>query len=194
MKCGREGIMNRELSPTLWRTCRVLANRQRLLILRCLLRKAPQTVTQIAASLGFGMPLASQYLRMLQARGLIRSDRSGREVFYSDRTDPLVPSAAGLLRVLRSALTSSDASLDEAMFMVTAFTHPRRVLIVRTLGPAGMRVEELRRATGISTRAMRRHLTKLRKRGVLSQNETFVKRSTKGSRLLQCLVRFASAD
>ena len=186
--------MGLELKPTLWRSCRVLANRHRLRLLRCLLQKSPQTVAEVAAGVRLPVPVASQYLRMLQARGLLLSERSGREVFYSDRADPLVPSAAGLLAAMKTALGPSEESLRDARFALTAFTHPRRIQIVRTLGARALSGEDLSRATGISARALRRHLDKLRRRGVLSRDAELVTRSRKPSPLMQALIRLACGD
>ena len=42
--------MGTGLRPTLWRSCRALANRKRLRILRRLIEHSPQTVAQVAAA------------------------------------------------------------------------------------------------------------------------------------------------
>ena len=47
------------LQPTLWRTCRVIANRTRLQILALLLRQPGQTVSAVAAHLGRPLSLTS---------------------------------------------------------------------------------------------------------------------------------------
>jgi len=138
--------------------------------------------------------VASLYLRMLQARGLVRCERSGREVFYSDRADPLVSSAPGMLKAMRAALGPGEGPLRNAMFALTAFTHPRRIRIVRALGTRAMTTEDLGRVTGISPRALERHLDKLHRRGVLSWDEDRVMWSEKPSPLVQALVREASAE
>ncbi len=68
------------LRPTLWRTCRVLANRTRLKIYALLLRQPGQTVSAIAEQLKLPLPAASHYLRALEARGLLAVRRKGRNV------------------------------------------------------------------------------------------------------------------
>ena len=57
------------LQPTRWRTCRVLANRPRQQIFGLLVQQFPQTVSAVAARLHLPLPVASQYLRALEARG-----------------------------------------------------------------------------------------------------------------------------
>ena len=66
----------RSLQPTLWRTCRVLANRTRLRMFHLLLHQPGQTVSAIAERLGLTVPVASQNLRALEARGLLALSRS----------------------------------------------------------------------------------------------------------------------
>ena len=51
------------LQPTLWRTCRVLANRTRLQIFGLLRRQPNQTVSAVAQHLKLSLPVASQYSR-----------------------------------------------------------------------------------------------------------------------------------
>ena len=62
--------MSPSSQPTLWRTCRVLANRKRLQTLALLIRQPNQTVSAVAERMSLSMPAASQYLRALEARGL----------------------------------------------------------------------------------------------------------------------------
>jgi DNA-binding transcriptional ArsR family regulator len=70
------------LQPTLWRSCRVLANRQRLRLLELLAHDSELTVTSAAQRLALPLPVASQYLRALEARGFLQAHRRGRRVSY----------------------------------------------------------------------------------------------------------------
>ena len=63
------------IQPTLWRTCRVVANRKRLQTLALLIRKPNQTVSAVAERMRLSVPAASQYLRALEARGLLTCRR-----------------------------------------------------------------------------------------------------------------------
>ena len=71
-----------ELRPTLWRTCRVLANRRRLEIFHFLLQKPDQTVSAVAKRFKFPVPIASESLRLLESRSLLIARRVGRYVKY----------------------------------------------------------------------------------------------------------------
>src|SRR6266705_1540127 len=70
------------LQPTLWRTCRVLANRTRLQMLQLLSKQPDQTVSAVAKRLNLTLPVASQYLRALEARGFLTLRRTGLRVKY----------------------------------------------------------------------------------------------------------------
>src|SRR5437870_8771631 len=74
--------MSPSSQPTLWRTWRVLANRKRLQTLALLIRQPNQTVSAVAERIGLSTPAASQYLRALEARGLLTCRRVGRRVEY----------------------------------------------------------------------------------------------------------------
>lgn len=55
--------------------------------------------------------------------------------------------------------------------MLTAFTHERRIRIVRALAGKPMGLYELRRSTGISLPSLLRHLRKLAARGFVSRGD-----------------------
>lgn len=154
------------LQPTVWRTCRALANRTRLRIFRLLVHRSNQTVSAIAQGLGRPLPVISQYLRALEARGLLTVCRMGRQVYY--RADPATGNALELVTALRSILKQDAEPIETIYRLATAFTHPRRVEIYRVLkrGPCSM--EQIQIATGISPRALARHLQKLEARGFVS--------------------------
>jgi DNA-binding MarR family transcriptional regulator len=153
-----------KLQPTVWRTCRVLANRKRLRLFRALLNKPGQTVNELADRLGYHRSLASLYLRALNARGLIQPSRQGREVWYRVEADENVPGSALLISALRNAFSGASNPVDHIFRQATALTHPRRVLLMSVLRRAPMDREELARRTGISLPALTRHLNKLARR------------------------------
>ena len=154
------------LQPTLWRTCRVLANRTRLRIFVLLLEQPGQTVSTVAASLKLSLPVASQYLRAMEARSLLKVRRFGLRVAYRIADDQTGP-AQGLVRALRQTFRS-DSSLVETIFkQATAFTHARRIECFRELSGRAQTLAELRAATGISVRAIVRHINKLEARGFI---------------------------
>lgn len=46
------------------------------------LREAPRCVHELVVALGVTQPLISQHLRVLKSAGVVRGERSGREVVY----------------------------------------------------------------------------------------------------------------
>ena len=156
------------LRPTLWRTCRILANRSRLRALALLLHAAPLTVTEVARRLPTTLPLASQSLRALESRGLLKVKRRGRSVEYSPAEDPK-GFAGDLLPALRKELTEDEGSVRDAFRILTAFTHPRRILLYRAVPPAGIRFEALAQRVPFDRQSLRRHLRKLLARQLLIQ-------------------------
>ena len=155
------------LKPTLWRTCRVLANRTRLRLLQDLLRQPGQRVTELALCLGLQPSVVSRYLRELNARGLLEARRTGRFVAYHPVPDSSVPQAGPLLAALRRTMARQGNPVDYIFRQVTALTHPRRVVILAVLNRKSSRLWELRRTTGISEPALLRHLAKLKSRGFI---------------------------
>lgn len=179
--------MNVSLTPTLWRTCRVLANPLRLACLHAVCDGREQTVSELARRARLSPTVASLYLRQLQARGLIRSVRVGRWVRYSAVADPAVAHAAGVLTAMKRALRRSHPPYRWLFRTLTGFTHPRRLVILRAL-PDGKTVsfEWLHDVTGIPVPALSRHLDKLRRHGL-------ARRTPSGWRLTPSLSRLAQA-
>ena len=162
--------MDSQLQPTLWRTCRVLANRERLEVLRVLVTQGEQRVSNLARTCGMPVARATQQLRAPQARGLLRARRQSRWVFYRPEADPLVPQSAPLLAAVQRAFARGDDA-KVLMQAFTALTHERRIRIVGALRAEPLAIESLRTRTAISTPALWRHLRKLRRRGVVGQDE-----------------------
>ena len=155
----------RLLQPTLWRTCRVLANRTRLQMLGLVLRRPNQTVTAVARQLKLSLPAASQYLRALEARGLLTVGRVGRRVKYRLGAAPSGEAAQELIEPLRRAFQREPSPVETVFNLATAFTQPRRIEIVRALKQEARNRGQLKAVTGMSGRALARHLRKLEARG-----------------------------
>lgn len=159
------------LQPTLWRTCRVLANPTRLKMLQALFKKPNQTVSQVAKYLGVPATVASVYLRALNARGLLRSVRKGAHVRYGVAANPSIPGCADLVKALRHVFERHQAPVDIIFRQATAFTHPRRIVIMHALQAGPRHYQDIRLMTGISLQALMRHLKKLADRGFLLSPE-----------------------
>lgn len=158
--------------PTLWRTCRALANTKRLQCLTFVLSEPMLTVGDLAARTGNRENHTSEYLRSLQARGLIRACRQSRWVRYAPLPDPLVPHSQPLLSALRQALIKKQQPARAVIRTLTAFTHPRRLSILSYLQKHNtVAFERLSTATAISPQALYRHLEKLKSRGLIAVND-----------------------
>lgn len=161
--------------PTLWRTCRVLANRKRLQILALSIRQPNQTVSAVAAHMRLSLPATSQYLRALEARGLLTCRRVGRRVEYRPSAATAEGAAGEIVTALRLAFRRRAQPIEALFKLATAFTHPRRVEVFRTMKKGTDSFRKLQAATHISARALSRHLAKLEARGfVKSEMEIYV--------------------
>jgi len=147
-----------------------------------------QTVTAVAEAVGISRVSATQSLRLLNSRGLLRVKRVGRWVVYSVGHDPLVSGSAELVRALRRRLGVPGDEVEMIFRDVTAFTHPRRAAIVSFLKARGStELGALGVATGISRAALCRHLLKLQDRGVVRREKegyVYIRPSNSLTRLL----------
>jgi len=151
-----------DLTPTLWKTCRVLANAGRLSCLREVLAQPGLNVGTLARRLKVSEHHASMMLRALQSRGLIRPIRQSRWVYYYPMPDPLVKSAAPILAALRKKLLTKRVDEFSIIRILTAFTHPRRLAILAYLHERGAQATpDICVPLGISQQALSRHLRKL---------------------------------
>jgi DNA-binding IclR family transcriptional regulator len=155
------------LQPTLWRTCRALANARRLRILQRVSRDGGGTVSQIAARCGLAVPKTSEGLRRLQSRGLLRAERVSRWVRYEAGADASVVHAAPILAAVQAAFLRREAPAG-MLQELTAFTHPRRLLLLAALAEAPQTQAELARRCGLSRTAAARHLGKLARRRLVA--------------------------
>ena len=157
--------------PTLWRTCRVLANRKRLRTLALLIRQPNQTVSALAERVSLSMPAASQYLRALEARGLLTCRRVGRRAEYRPSPGTGEGTAEEIVKALRLAFRRRAQPIEAIFKLATAFTHPRRIAVFRALTNGGDSFAELQAATNMPARALSRHLAKLEARGFVKDEE-----------------------
>lgn len=155
------------LTPTLWRTCRVLAGPTRLNLLRRIIAKPDQCVTGLAAAEEVSESRASQELRRLQSRGLVQMYRSGAWTRYRPVTDPKVVSAKPLLAAMRKAL---DGWPDEGTRRVAqAFGHERRLKVVQLLQEGRRSPDELQEQGKLSRPALFRHIAVLQEGGMIQR-------------------------
>jgi DNA-binding transcriptional ArsR family regulator len=181
------------LPAELWRICRVLANRNRLRMLALLQRSPGLTVTAVAGELKLGLPVASLSLRALETSGFVTSTRRGSRVQYLPRVAPDSDALRPLIEALHHALVGGDAAVEEVFRAATAFTHPRRIEIIRQLNDAPQEPDRLRVACKASSVAATRHLRKLRTRGVIVYNRRRIELVKSTRPLTAALTRLAIA-
>jgi len=163
-----------KLHPTLWRTCRVLANRNRLRIFGCLLQQPDQTVTAVSNRLHLPVAVTSQYLRALEARSLLVARHKGSFVSYRVSDGETAGVVQPLVTALRVVFQRERDPIRIVFKLATAFTHPRRVAAAQALAGGAQTLLELQDRTGISIPALMRHLAKLEARGFMVRgNRTY---------------------
>ena len=161
------------LNPTLWRTCRAVSIPTRLNLLRALFRFHESSVATLARETRISEPMASIQLRALNSRGLISARPSGKWVFYSDNSNLAIESSAMILEALRECC-AVEMKNTELIEMATAFTHQRRIAIVKSLDSGSKPLGQLSIATQIPPPSLYRHLAKLENRKVvLSEGDLY---------------------
>ena len=166
----------KQLNPTVWRTCRALSGRTRLGLLRNVLEKPGGNVSQLAELLAIGISDASQELRRLQSRGLLKRSCQGAAVVYLPIPDPQVPSAAPLLKALQAAWNGTPpGEIDEVARQAMGLACERRVAIVRALAQQPRSAGDLANLVRTGPDNLKKHLRILRESGwVAKQNKAFV--------------------
>jgi ArsR family transcriptional regulator len=164
---------------------RALANDTRIRILRVLTCLGEQKVSAIAQAVALRPSLVSSHLRVLSAAGVVWKRRSGRTVYYRIAESPSREVVGDVIAVLRDVFrhiraidprqvaasdqAQSEVRSDKALFACfTAFTHPRRLQVIRHLArrgalPAAALCEQL----SMSPQACNRHVAKLTRRGYM---------------------------
>ncbi len=169
---------------------RSLSHTMRLRIIQFVISHPEATLSEIADALGMSKSEASRHVSLLASVGAIESRPSGRFLLVN-AADPR-SSEHSVLRKVRRLLTKylDEGSLREASdalrlgagkqnwnallaamcFEFTAYTNLRRLLLLRLLSEQGpMDSAAVMQKIGLSQAAMRRHVDKLLRRGILSE-------------------------
>jgi DNA-binding transcriptional ArsR family regulator len=165
--------MKNELNPTLWRTARALANADRLNLMRLVANaNGAKGVSELALEANLPIPIASIYLRALNARGLISVIRSGSFVYYgtgSDRSLPIAIAIQGAFRRLFAKRKLPDDWQDILLPILNAYSNQRRELMVRILSEhSGISYLEFHKRSGLCETSFLRHLRILVNAGIVS--------------------------
>jgi len=159
------------LNPTLWRTCKMLAGKTRIRLLRQLYTHPGMHVSALGESVQIGQAAASQELRRIQSRGFLQSERRGTCLIYRMVADPQVSSAAPLLGSIQTALSTLSAEEDEQMWVLAAgLSNERRIRIFRSLFEAPQSILDLQVALYIPDHSLREHLKTLLRSGFVTQS------------------------
>ena len=180
------------LSPTLWRTCRVLSGATRLALLRRIIRTPGMSVGALADAEGLGIGRTSQELRRLQARGIVGVERHGRFVRYFPVPDPAVSSAGPILRALQESCTRYGAAMPERTAQLArGVAHEKRLAVVRAMQAGPQAVEELQAALKIPVPTLWHHLLFLRAGGWIAPQNGKWMLARNEHPLAKCLGRMA---
>jgi DNA-binding transcriptional ArsR family regulator len=172
---------------------RALANPERTRILRVLTVCGEVRVGDLVDALSRLQGRVSRHLSLLATCGLVWRRRSGRCIYYRLADSPSNPVARGAVAFLRDVFgdvapgearevaqadqresaAQSDASL---LSYFRAFTHPRRLQIIRHLSENGATVMEgLVESLHMSPPACSRHLANLTERDVVRREKAGAK-------------------
>jgi DNA-binding transcriptional ArsR family regulator len=115
------------------------------------------------------VPAASQYLRALEARGLLTCRRVGSRVEYRPAVGTGEGAAGKIIDSLSLVLSRRAQSIEAIFKLATAFTHPRRIEVFSALTNGADSLAKLQAATHIPARALSRHLRKMEARGLVKK-------------------------
>jgi DNA-binding transcriptional ArsR family regulator len=180
-----------KLPPALWRSCRVIACETRLQLLWQLFEGGELSVNSARFLVGISQPGASTQFRALSERGFIIPRREDLRVIYRPEANSAVPFAQELLEALQNCFEQS-VPFKTIIRQATAFTHERRIEIVRALNGKCLSFAELLEVTGMSSAALSRHLNKLERRRFVKRTTGFYRlrtlRNGLGRTLMECAV------
>ena len=160
------------LSPTLWRTCRVLSGETRMALFRRIVETPGQTVSALAKAEEISLARASQELRRLQSRGLVGVERSGRFVRYYPEADPLVSSAKPLLRAMQEACARYPAAGDRrSTLLAKGVSHAKRMALVQALRAGPLEFGEMQARLDLPEQTLRHHVRFLAEGGWVERQE-----------------------
>lgn len=184
--------MTTGLHPTLWRTCRALANHGRLDILSRLGKEGEQTVSRMAEEIGRPVSAVSENMRILNARGLLKVRRRGKHVYYRVGADSSISHAGTLLSAVARTLRSQPDGPSCVFKAVTSVTHPRRIIILSELHRESLPFAALSHRCKISKPALNRHLLKLQARGLIIRGKGVYRLAKPKDALRKCLLNLTA--
>ena len=171
--------------------CRTLAHSTRLQLLWDVLNEQELCVRELALQAGISDPNASNQLQALAAKELIVPKRGKLKVFYKPNNRPKALCAKNLLPALKNC-QNHDVSFETVIREATAYTHERRIQIVRCLAASDESFDSLLKKTGMKIPSLNRHLKKLIDRNVIQKEGKVYQLRQPDSMLAQCLLELAT--
>lgn len=153
----------------------MLAGETRLKLIRQLHQSKGAGVSDLAKAVGIGRSDASQELRRIQSRGLLRVERKRSFVFYRFGADPQVSSAAPLVKVLLEGLGASSEKQDAEIIRIAwGLAHPRRVAMAQALLTAPQTLAQLCRTMQIPQSSASRHVGIMEEAGWVAKQDKWL--------------------
>jgi DNA-binding transcriptional ArsR family regulator len=142
----------------------------------------------LAETEGLSLVVTSQHLRLLHECGLLQQARKSKWIFYSPDVDPEPPMTRKIYNPLKKQLISNEKQIENISKIMTGFTHPRRIEIVKQLHAHPRTFDELTQICSISPGAMHRHLNKLISRKFIREKSGVYILIPKGTELKKMLI------
>lgn len=147
-------------------------NTKRLNLLRTVLfsNGRQYTVSDLARMFRIDQPIATNYLRQLNARGLLGVSRGRIKVFYNSDQDRSLPDSIEIQQALKSCM---DANCEpgwekELLKILKAFSHFNRLAMVVRLAEGPATIDDLRLAIGGCVKSIYHHLAYLEASGLVA--------------------------
>lgn len=147
----------------------MLAGHKRIQLLRQLYEKPGRSVSALGQAVAIKRSCASQELRRIQSRGLLKAQRKGRPLIYRLDADPQVSSAKPLLQAIRNSFAAYPPHQDHDMCTIAnGLAHERRIAIARILQNESRFLTDLQALMHLSAFALDHHLRPLAKAGLVT--------------------------
>jgi len=156
----------KEYLSSLWLTCRVIANENRLRLLWEIFSDPSLCVNDLAKTISISPATASNQLRILCDEGFISAHRSGQQVFYGADSTHAFPHILQLQTALRKCWHKA-VPFKSIIHQATGFTHQRRIELIKRIAVGEISPTKLLDETVMSYPALCRHLHKLEARGYI---------------------------
>ena len=169
--------LEKNLVPTIWRTVRSVMNVKRLGMLKAVLGSSGMefTVSDLARMFKVTQPCATNFLRMMNARGLLGVKRGRIKVFYNSDTDRTLPDSMEIRSALESSFTEDSSRGWEVRLIriMKSFTHPNRLAMIVRLAEGEATIEDLRKVIGGCVKSIYHHLAFLETSGLVEKFSSF---------------------